>query len=839
MLRNIGNVACFIVVLMTSHHVTGQSHDVAQFNRRLTIIKNSVEYDIADIRLEVKELKMIVEQIVGGQSNTSDGSVIGQGMTDLNQREITDLKNKLNAHESRLNRLFSSVNEIQDENTALKNKVNQFFEEKENGVKTELLKLNAGIETKFDDIVNVLQIKFEETTAAMMKGYKDLKTHVNVKVSVVDQINNLAQSVISEQNKLSSRLDQAVKKLEVNELVEKRERKELINNLKAELLLLNAGVETKIDDRVNALQKRFEESTTANLAGYKYLETHMSVQMKNLTQSVISEQNKLSARMDQADAHIVRMKAKTDKCCIDCGDPTPDHGTVNTTATTFGTVVKIACNHGYVLSGANIAKCNADSVWSDSATCNLYDCGNASPANGVATAPNGTTYQKQANVQCNPGYALNGSSLIECSATGWNDSVQCVIQNCGDPTPDHGTVNTTATTFGTVVKIACNHGYVLSGANIAKCNADSVWSDSATCNPYDCGNASLANGVATAPKGTTYQKQAYVQCNPGYALNGSSLIECSATGWNDTVQCVIQNCGDPTPDHGTVNTTATTFGTVVKIACNHGYVLSGANIAKCNADSVWSDSATCNPYDCGNASPANGVATAPKGTTYQKQAYVQCNPGYALNGSSLIECSAAGWNDSVQCVIQTMCDAKPDCSDGADELNCMRECFTDEYLVKNDSTLSVSSQWNQNETDMFGADQGRLNSTETGEGTSFRAGIWAAGVADTNQYIQVNFTSSKIITGIVTRGRPQSPKPQNAQWVKQYRFMYSRDCETFNTYTHTNGSDMLFDANDDGKTIRPNQLPCPVLALCARVNPTLWHGYISMQFDVRGCDGPI
>ncbi|KAH3749773.1 hypothetical protein DPMN_184286 [Dreissena polymorpha] len=615
MLRNIGNVACFIVVLMTSHHVTGQSHDVAQFNRRLTIIKNSVEYDIADIRLEVKELKMIVEQIVGGQSNTSDGSVIGQGMTDLNQREITDLKNKLNAHESRLNRLFSSVNEIQDENTALKNKVNQFFEEKENGVKTELLKLNAGIETKFDDIVNVLQIKFEETTAAMMKGYKDLKTHVNVKVSVVDQINNLAQSVISEQNKLSSRLDQAVKKLEVNELVEKRERKELINNLKAELLLLNAGVETKIDDRVNALQKRFEESTTANLAGYKYLETHMSVQMKNLTQSVISEQNKLSARMDQADAHIVRMKAKTDKCCIDCGDPTPDHGTVNTTATTFGTVVKIACNHGYVLSGANIAKCNADSV--------------------------------------------------------------------------------------------------------------------------------------------------------------------------------------------------------------------------------WSDSATCNPYDCGNASPANGVATAPKGTTYQKQAYVQCNPGYALNGSSLIECSAAGWNDSVQCVIQTMCDAKPDCSDGADELNCMRECFTDEYLVKNDSTLSVSSQWNQNETDMFGADQGRLNSTETGEGTSFRAGIWAAGVADTNQYIQVNFTSSKIITGIVTRGRPQSPKPQNAQWVKQYRFMYSRDCETFNTYTHTNGSDMLFDANDDGKTIRPNQLPCPVLALCARVNPTLWHGYISMQFDVRGCDGPI
>ncbi|XP_052237125.1 uncharacterized protein LOC127848612 isoform X3 [Dreissena polymorpha] len=383
MLRNIGNVACFIFVLMTSHHVTGQAHDVAQLNRRLTIIKNSVDDDILDIRLEVMELKMIVEQIVGGQRNTSDGSVIGQGMSNLNQREITDLKNKLNAHESQLNRLFNTVNEIQNENTALKNKVNQFFEENETGIKTELLKLNAGIETKFDDIVNALQMKFEETAAAMIKGYKDLKTHV--KVSVVDQKNNLAQSVISEQNKLSTRLDQAdaniirldgdVNKLEVNELVEKKERNELINNLKAELLQLNAGSEAKCDDRVNALQKRFEESTTANLA--------------------------------------------------DCGDPTPDHGTVNTTKTTFRTVVQISCNHGYVLSGANIAKCNA--VWSESATCNPYDCGSAAPVNGVARAPNGTTYQKQATVQCNQGYTLKGPSLIECTATGWNDSVSCVL----------------------------------------------------------------------------------------------------------------------------------------------------------------------------------------------------------------------------------------------------------------------------------------------------------------------------------------------------------------------------------------------------------------------------
>ncbi|KAH3720511.1 hypothetical protein DPMN_063410 [Dreissena polymorpha] len=411
MLRNIGNVVCFIIVLMTSHHVTGQAHDVTQLNRRLTILKNSVDRDIVDIRLEIMDLKMTVEQIGVGQRNASDGSIIGQGMTDLNQMEITDLKNKLSAHESRLNRLFSTVNEIQVENSALKSKVNQVVVEKENEANAELLRLNARIETRFDDKFIALQKKFEETAAVMMKGYKEFKRQM------LDETNTFSQSVISEQNKLSTKIDKAdakivrldgeVNRLEVNALVEKKEKNELINNLKAELLQLNAGVETKCDDRVITLQKRFEETTAVNMAGYKDLETHISDQMNNFSQSLISEQNKLSTKIDKTDAKIVKLDVEAKKLdgfsriieelitTIDCKDPTPDHGTVNTTATTYGTVVKVSCNHGYVLSGTNIIKCKVDSSWSESATCIPYDCGN--------------------------------------------------------PTPDHGTVNTTVTTYGTVV----------------------------------------------------------------------------------------------------------------------------------------------------------------------------------------------------------------------------------------------------------------------------------------------------------------------------------------------------------------------------------------------------
>ncbi|KAH3869454.1 uncharacterized protein LOC127870354 [Dreissena polymorpha] len=449
MSRHMAIVVCFAIVLMSYRHVTGQAHDVAKLDKRLTSIKSFVDREIIDIRFQISELKMTVEQMVVDQRNASAGSNIGgpfpdygQGMAGVNQKQITDLKIKLNAHENRLNRLFSTVNEIH----VVKNSSKRTAK--------------ADIEKKCDDRFNALQKKFEETAAAMMKGYNELKSHVNVKVSLFDQIHNLSQSVISEQNKLSTRIDQTdaniirlegeVNKLEVNEMVEKKERNEIIKNLKDELLQLNAGVKTKFDDRVKALQNRFEESTTANLAVYKDLESQISVQLKDLSKSLIAEQNKLSVRINQSDANIVRLKdglntldgfsraieglkRRTDKCCIDCGDPTPEHGTVNTTVTKYGTVVKISCNHGYVLSGENIVKCNADSVWSDSATCNPYDCGSAAPENGVATAPNGTTYQKQAIVQCNAGYRLNGSSVIECNATGWNDSVSCVIQrDCKD-----------------------------------------------------------------------------------------------------------------------------------------------------------------------------------------------------------------------------------------------------------------------------------------------------------------------------------------------------------------------------------------------------------------------
>ncbi|KAH3853804.1 uncharacterized protein LOC127875396 [Dreissena polymorpha] len=244
MVGNVFSVSCLVIALMTSRHVTGQENDVAWVNRRLTLIKSSIDRDISDMKIQFAELKMTIEQLM--VNNASVGSFIveplidydyGQGKTGVNQREITDLKTKLNAHTSRLDRLSATITNIQVESSEHKRKVEKLVGDKDdeekrreliNNLKAEmLLQLNADIETKYGDRVNAQQKSFEQTVTVMKRGYRDLKTQVNemskfvsqlvsrdeLSVLVLDQMKRLSESVISEQNKLSSRIDKAETKM--------------------------------------------------------------------------------------------------------------------------------------------------------------------------------------------------------------------------------------------------------------------------------------------------------------------------------------------------------------------------------------------------------------------------------------------------------------------------------------------------------------------------------------------------------------------------------------------------------------------------------------------------
>ena len=57
----------------------------------------------------------------------------------------------------------------------------------------------------------------------------------------------------------------------------------------------------------------------------------------------------------------------------------------------------------------------------------ILDCGDPTPENGQAITSSGTTLNEIASVTCDNGYTLNGSSVIRCLDTGWNDTTTCVI----------------------------------------------------------------------------------------------------------------------------------------------------------------------------------------------------------------------------------------------------------------------------------------------------------------------------------------------------------------------------------------------------------------------------
>ena len=57
------------------------------------------------------------------------------------------------------------------------------------------------------------------------------------------------------------------------------------------------------------------------------------------------------------------------------------------------------------------------------------DCGNPTPENGLATYSSGTTLGQTATVSCNAGYDINGSTMVVCEHSGWNDTTTCDIQS--------------------------------------------------------------------------------------------------------------------------------------------------------------------------------------------------------------------------------------------------------------------------------------------------------------------------------------------------------------------------------------------------------------------------
>jgi hypothetical protein len=62
----------------------------------------------------------------------------------------------------------------------------------------------------------------------------------------------------------------------------------------------------------------------------------------------------------------------------------------------------------------------------------------------------------------------------------------------------------------------------------------------------DCGPVNLPNGKVETSNGTTMGAIASAHCNQGYDLVGSSVLQCTEHGWNDTLSCQRQSMNNIT-----------------------------------------------------------------------------------------------------------------------------------------------------------------------------------------------------------------------------------------------------------------------------------------------------
>ncbi|XP_075578658.1 complement receptor type 2-like [Pelecanus crispus] len=355
---------------------------------------------------------------------------------------------------------------------------------------------------------------------------------------------------------------------------------------------------------------------------------------------------------------------------------------------TFGMAATYSCKKEFDLIGEATIECtthdNLEGVWSGPAPeCKMVRCKNPELKNGRRLSGFGVvhSYKSTVTFACDPGYSLNGSSLVTCEADStWKPPLPtCDPIYCGPPpqfpfaeceTPAGG-----RSPAGTKLSCHCNPGYaVASGKSaVVTCLSDANWSaDPDFCIRQQCTPPVIANGDATADN--LLMETVTFSCHRGYRLVGKSTAKCVLIGnevsWDNVPYCEIIPCLQPPEiENGQLITgnREFTFGMAATYSCKKEFDLIGEATIECtthdNLEGVWSGPAPeCKMVRCKNPELKNGRRLSGFGVvhSYKSTVTFACDPGYSLNGSSLVTCEA----DSTWKPPLPTCDPIPKCKDG-------------------------------------------------------------------------------------------------------------------------------------------------------------------------------
>lgn len=348
--------------------------------------------------------------------------------------------------------------------------------------------------------------------------------------------------------------------------------------------------------------------------------------------------------------------------------PSLEHGWVNLTATPLGSMVKYTCQEGYKLDGEPLRQCISGRLWTNHApVCRPVSCGDpGSMANGTARGGS-FVYPEVLHYECSSGFILKGKETITCQADGkWSgQKPQCEPVSCGPPkVPSDVTFKGEGFNYTNEIELNCQPGFLLQGKSISICQADGTWSHKfPTCIPARCSKPSvIPNGSVLGSEFGLNSKVKY-ECDEGYTLNGEPTRICQSDGLWDKPEprCDIISC-DPPEDisHGFLNGSSFNYGDVVEYVCFDGYEVVGDPILRCSAQGFWIGAVPqCQPCVCALPLLKFGVVFG-RDHACGDQVHFQCDDGYKLLGPSQAVCEKGGvWSPGVPMCGRGRCSAAP------------------------------------------------------------------------------------------------------------------------------------------------------------------------------------
>ncbi|XP_023867076.2 sushi, von Willebrand factor type A, EGF and pentraxin domain-containing protein 1 [Salvelinus sp. IW2-2015] len=350
--------------------------------------------------------------------------------------------------------------------------------------------------------------------------------------------------------------------------------------------------------------------------------------------------------------------------------PSPDHGSVNITDTTLGSLVKYSCEQGYELEGESVRQCVAGRQWSDvPPVCRPISCDDPGNIDNGSNHVDSFLYLGVLHYECNSGFNLMGGDTRTCQADArWDgEKPWCEPILCGSPVvPSDVTVKGKEYTFSKQVELSCRAGLLLQGPSVSVCQADGTWSQgSPECRPANCGRpTSIKNGQVLGSD-FGYGHEVWYKCEEGYSLSGGNPTRlCRGDGlWGEgpAPRCDIIAC-DPPQDisHGFLNGSSFNYDDVVEYVCFDGYEVIGDSVLRCSAQGHWVGTVPeCLPCLCTPPMLKYGVVLGRDHACGDRVSF-HCDEGYKILGPSAATCEKGGlWTPGVPVCGRGRCVAAP------------------------------------------------------------------------------------------------------------------------------------------------------------------------------------